>query len=668
MKKKLLTLFVILGLFVFSGLAQAADETASEKEEAEPAVMKEVVVTATRYEEEMSTVPANATVITEEDIAKSTAKDIPSILRTQVGIHVVDVTGNRRSYRVDLRGFGETAQSNTLVLVDGRRVNQADLSGTDWTLIPLDRVKRIEIIRGSRGSTLYGDNASGGVINIITREGEKFEAGIGLAGGSYSTFSTDAYVSGAQNNFSYAVSGRYYDSDGYRDNSESEAKDLGANLGYLLGDFMKLTLSGGYHDDKTGLPGALRASDFAAGASRKDTVNPLDFADVDDSYVQLMPEVFFLQDSSFRVPLSYRKRDSLTFASFFGGSFLGDTEIKMSIASPQFIFKAPVFGFNNNLTFGLDYVEAEEDIVNSLLFLGVPSIGIFALERQNYGLYIHDEFYPLERLALSAGYRHDRVEYKFTPSTPSETDFDEDLITAGINYNFQKNSYVYFSFSEGFRYPVLDELFSFTRNTINTTMVPQTSDNYEFGIRHYFTRDLHGNINFFRIDTKDEIFFNLLLTGRNENLDGETRRDGIEISLAKTFENLTLRGSYTYTDAEIKDGQFTGKEIPGVPKHKATLDAVFYPAQGFTIALNGIYIGKRFFESDFANAFEKQDDYIVVNSKFMYKRKNFTAFLDVNNLFDKEYSEFGVLGTFPLEQAFYPSPEINFLLGVRYDY
>ena len=97
MKTRHITLFVILGLFILSGLAQAGDEAAPETEESEPAVMKEVVVTATRYEEEIPTVPANVTVITEEDIANSTAQDIPSILRSQVGVHVTDITGNRRS-------------------------------------------------------------------------------------------------------------------------------------------------------------------------------------------------------------------------------------------------------------------------------------------------------------------------------------------------------------------------------------------------------------------------------------------------------------------------------------------------------------------------------------------------------------------------------------------
>ena len=74
--------------------------------------MEEVVVTATRYEEQPSKVPANITVITEEDIKNSSAQNIPELLRTEIGIQVNDIAGNRRNYTVDLRGFGETASSN----------------------------------------------------------------------------------------------------------------------------------------------------------------------------------------------------------------------------------------------------------------------------------------------------------------------------------------------------------------------------------------------------------------------------------------------------------------------------------------------------------------------------------------------------------------------------
>jgi iron complex outermembrane receptor protein len=666
MKRSLLC-FIIFGFSVLSGAVHAGEDITDK----EPiTTLEEVVVTATRYEEKVSSVPANVTVITAEDIQNSTALSVPDILRTQVGVQVNDIAGNRRSYRVDLRGFGETAQSNTLVLVDGRRINQADLSGTDWTLIPLDRIERIEVIRGGSGSVLYGDNASGGVINIITKEGEKFEADLGGAVGSYETASANASINGTQNNLSYALSGRLYNSDGYRDNSDMYAEDLGLKLGYLLGERGKVSLDGGYHKDETGLPGALRKSVLEAGFPRTGTLHPDDFANVDDSYIKLRPEIFFLGDSLFQFDLSFRKRGSLFFSSFAGGTFAGDTDIKTVIASPQFIFRERVFGFENNLTLGLDYVKAEEDILNTTIFFGFPSTGLFSLEKKNYGLYIHDEIYLIENLTLSGVYRYYKVEYKFDPSTPDETDFDENLLTAGVNYNFYGESFVYFSFSESFRYPLMDELFDFFTNTIDTTLVPQTSEDYEFGIRHYVTKTLYTNINFFRIDTENEIFFNpgKGLFGANDNHDGKIRRDGVEILLAKTFKNVTLRGNYTYTNAEIKTGQFSGNDVPSVPKHKASFDALFSSVSGFTFALNGIYIGERFFESDYANAFPEQDDHVVLNAKIKYNRKNFTAFLDINNLLNEEYSEYGVLSGPPIEEAFYPSPEINFLLGLQYTF
>ena len=659
--------FLVMGLFLFSCLVEAAEEETSEVKESEPVTMKEVVVTATRYTEEVATLPTNVTVITEEDIAKSTAKDVPSLLRTQVGINVMDITGNRRTYRVDIRGFGETANLNTLVLVDGRRANQPDLSGADWALIPLDRIKKIEIVRGSRASVLYGDNATGGVINIITKEGDAFKAGIKGAVGSFDTISTDAYVSGTHKDLSYALSGSLYDTEGYRDNSDLYSEDLGLNLAYLLGDMAKVHLNSGYHKDETRLPGGLRLSDFLAGIPRTGTTKPNDFANTQDSYVQLTPELFFFQDSRFKLPLSYRKRNTFAFASFSGGNFGGDTEIKTAIASPQVVIKEPISNFDNNLTLGVDYSKAEEDIANKSLFFGTTTVGIFELEKKNYGYYIHDEFFPVSALALSGGYRRDKVEYTFSPSTPDRTNFDEHLFTAGINYNFYRDSYLYFSFSDGFRYPVLDELFSFFTNTINTGLFPQTSDNYEIGVRHHFTETLYANLNFFRLDTKNEIFFNPT-TFANENLDGETRRDGVEIALGALFKTVNLSGSYTYTDPEIRGGQFSGKVIPNVPKHQATLNAVWVPVERFTFSLNGFYVGKRFFESDFANAFPKQDDFVVFNCKLSYNRNKWTAFLDVNNIFNEKYSEFGVIATFPTEPAFFPSPEINFLFGVRYDY
>ncbi len=626
--------------------------------------LEEVVVTATRYEEDITSIPANITIISEKDINNSTAQNIPDLLRTETGIQVNDISGNRRHFTVDLRGFGETASLNLLVLVDGRRVNQADLSGVDWTQIPLERVKKIEIIRGGSGSVLYGDNATGGVINIITKEGERFHMGGEISTGSYETFKSDAFICGRVKDLSFYISGRYLSSEGYRDNSNTEAKETGLNLNYYIKDFISLNFSSGYHKDNTGLPGALKESDFATGLSRTASLYPKDFAEVEDYYFKFNPEIYFHEDNVLKIDMSFRKRAWLSFSSGDWGNFLGDSEIDTLALSPRILLKNSFRGAKNNLILGFDYEKVDNDIVNKSLFFGFSTTGIFDLNRKNYGYYIHDEFNIVDTLHISGGYRHDRAEFTFEPSKPDKIVIDNDSYTAGINYAFYKKSYIYFSFSRSFRYPVLDELYSFFTNTVNTEMLPQTSDGYELGIRHYFTDEIYSHINFFRIDTDNEIIYNPI-SYVNENLDGITRRDGIEFSLsAKILKWLSIKGGYTYLDAKIRNGIFKGKDIPNVPKHKAVMEIISSLGKGFTLVLNGVYVGERPFISDFSNEFTKQKGYLILNSKIMYQWKSLNAFLDINNLTDKRYSEYGVIGGFPIEKAFYPSPRINFLAGL----
>jgi len=658
--KRLSFLFSIVLFFSIVSIATFLSTHTFAQETVE--TLPEIVVTATRYKEEYNFVPLNVTFITEEDIESSTAQFIPDLLRTQADIKVSDIAGNKRSYNVDIRGFGETGGLNTLVLIDGRKVNHVDLSGTDWTQIPLDRVKRIEVIRGGRGSVLYGDNAAGGVINIITKKGEELKSGGEIDGGSFGTSRGEAYVSSSSDNASLFISGSLLNSNGYRRNSYTNAKDSGINMEYHFNS-LAVNISGGYHEDKTGLPGALKESDLASGVSRTSSLNPDDFADVKDYYIHMVPEIYFKNDSSFKVDTSFRKRDSLSYSSFTGGNFKGDTTIGTFALLPQLFLNNDVANLNNKLTIGLDYYSAGEDITNDSLYFGISSLGKYKLGKTNYGYYMFDELELLQGLRVSGGYRSDSADYSFEPGTPTKKTWSESSYTVGVNYNLNGKYFPYISFTRSFRYPVLDELYSFFTNTVNTGLLNQNSDDFELGVKIPFSSKRYGNVSFFRVDTKNEIFYNAL-SYANMNMDGLTRREGMEISCSNEFDWMVIRGSYTYMEAKTKDGSFAGKDIPDVPRHKAAADASFTPARGLTLNVGGIYVGERPFISDFSNSFSSQEQYIVLNTKLKYRWKKTEAFLDINNITNKEYSEYGVIGGFPAQKAYYPSTEINFLVGL----
>src|SRR6266849_2411421 len=198
----------------------------------------DVIITAPRFPEEVRRLPASVTVITAEDISKSAARTIPELLNEQVGFTMKDLFGNNAaSTSIDLRGFGVTGPQNTLILLDGRRLNDIDLSGVQWSAIPLSSIERIEILRGT-GAVLYGENASAGVVNIVTRsplkQGTSVEA-FGRAA-SYYTREGQLYASHASEGFGINGSVYGYNSDVYRANNRNEQENTTLNLRWALGE------------------------------------------------------------------------------------------------------------------------------------------------------------------------------------------------------------------------------------------------------------------------------------------------------------------------------------------------------------------------------------------------------------------------------------------------
>jgi iron complex outermembrane receptor protein len=620
--------------------------------------LKEVVVTALRSEERTDRIPANVTVITREDIEKSTARTVQDLLRGQEGLIVRDLYGTGSKSTVDMRGFARGL--NTAVLIDGRKVNEIDLSGVDWNQIPLENVERIEIVRGS-GSVLYGDNAMAGAINIITRKGKGLRPSVSaeVRGESYSGHAEELSLRGTggpEGRLGYFLFGKFRETDGYRENSEFRAKDLKSNLSFDLTDYLSLGVRGGWHQDHQGLAGGLTESEIQA--DRRQSVKPDDGVDT-EQYFYAVRGAYSRGPEELAAEWSFNNREFDSKAVFTGTSFDTDRSTDTGELTLKLTSRRDILGHRNLVVAGFDYQSADVD--NKTSFMGSDTLS--TIEKTERGYYVEDEFSLTDKWIATAGYRYTDADYGdvvkgFTTGSGSD-EFTEDALSAGVAYNYAPGSKLYVSYSKGFRLPTTDELFSFDGTIVS--LKPERSDTYEAGLVSSLGESLQARLAVYRMDIENELIFNPS-TFSNENLD-DTRHSGAEAALRWDLgDYVSLNGSYTYTEATFRSGPNSGNTVPLIPTHSASVGGELTYG-GFLLALNGNWVGKRFLENDLENSMEELGDYTTVDAKLSYSYGALLAYVGVNNIFNEKYNELGVVGSTRTE--FYPAPERNYYAGMR---
>ncbi len=640
------------------------------KEEIE---LERIVVTPTRYSEEMENIPAAITVIERKDIEESNAKNALDILAKETGLLVKDYYGTGAKAFVDLRGFGETGGSNVLVLVDGRRVNEIDLSGVAWTQIPLDQIERIEIMRGS-GSVLYGDNAVGGVINIITKKGKgKPTVEFKTLAGSYAMNEERFSLMGSQDKLSYSFNVSQYSINGYRENSYFNTKDFGARIVYDSDTDLSLEMSAGYHDADFGFPGALSEVHLQS-RSRKDTRFPDDDAGERDYYLRLGTNKKFSNFGEIDMDISFRRRnqDSSFLSSSAGFNPIFLNRIDTIGITPRYILDRDFFGRKNRFILGIDLYSSDYMSDN---YNESDALQNFTdIDKDSAGYYFQDRFSISKRLVAVGGYRYEKVRYQFDyhDNTGVLADIDSSLTpkkkaaNLGLIYKYLECSELFLNLSKSFRLPATDEYFSvWATPPVNINLRPQTGKHYELGVRHHFAKDLEGNLTLFRMDLKDELFYNPA-TFSNENYD-KTRHGGAEFELkSRINEYLNIFGNISYIKSKFVGGTYDNNDIPAVPRYKGSLGFGLDLPKNLKINLIGNYVGKQYFISDQANTLPKMDEYVTVDTNISREFKDLNAFFTINNIFNERYSEYGVKsGSL---RFYYPSPERNFVAGISYKF
>jgi len=647
-----------------------------------PYRLDDIIITAERIATPLGQAPANISIITKDDIEDSGARTIIDIFEIEPGLITSNLLGSPKRAQIDIRGYGEVAPQNVLFLVDGRRINSIDLSGTDLSQIPIEMVERVEIYRGPV-SVLFGDNAAAGVVNIILRKGDgKPKATLGVTAGSYELYQPQISVSGKQGTVSYFALATGLDTSGYRHNNDLHSKDVLGNFVFEPLRNISIGLKAGFHKDQYGLPGALYESSLRKNLiDRKDSIYPFDHSKTEDNFIDAEAAVKVGTAGVFSVGASYRNRNNTGNFHFTGGFSENKQKLETFSLTPKLVLDKDIFGFKNSIILGWDYYKYPTTVdVNGTSSFG-PSRTITDIDRSDNAFYVNDRFYPVKNLLLEAGYRIQKVTYSVdhndfinpVVSLSSDIHQEKEAYRFSANYLFGKQGDIFVTYARGFRFPVTDEfvvpgycLFGFCQPTIvNSNLNAQTTNEIDVGFRYSPANYFGGTVTFFQAKNKNEIYYNPILY-ENMNYD-RTKRTGVEASLfVRPFESFLATINYSYIKAIFDGGIFDGNVVPFVPKNKLGIKISYTAFDNFTFNLMGVARSNCYVISDQKNQQPKLAGYTTYDTSVVWRKKAFTVLFAIKNLTGKKYNEYGVYSSFAKDVGLYPSPRRQFFFTIQY--
>jgi iron complex outermembrane receptor protein len=655
--------------------SKAAWAQASPSQEQELAV-EEIVVTATRLAdtiEELRRVPGQVYVVTSQDIQRTKPSTVQEALRQVPGIVLYDQNGNRFQPIVDLRGFNGQPNPTTSVFVDGVRVNEPDSNGVNFDLIPIQDVERIEVLPGP--TAVFGRNALGGVINIITKRGMKTpQTTVEGALGSFNHYRISVNTSGPLKDFDY-YGGFVLDREsGFRDFSDGRVSKATGKLGYRPSEATDLSLAYTYVNDRLEQASTLTLSELAQ--DRRQVINPgsvyaNELSSVTFQGKQKLPWGFSLAgNASFRQTSQDLRNVGRSSVS------RGIADTNTTSGAFQLSHEARVWERLNRFSLGGEIEHGGVHSSTDGTFGLFPFASRRLMDQDATGVFAQDTFDLTSELALTGAVRYDSTKLRFvdelTAANSGAKRYGRTTPRAGLTYTPWSVLTVYANYGQGFRVPTTDELFAFGVGSSNADLKPVKSQTYEVGLRARPADWVEGTAAFFLTDVKDEIVFDPTVPpfGQNRN-SPKSRRQGVELGTKlRPHEQVDILLNYTYTDARFRSAAALstgtverGDRVPLVPPHQVNGTVTYRPVTGLELSMNGRYVSRQVLLNDEANqlAFRIQDAFIL-NARASYTWKQFTWFVQGNNLTDKKYETFGIVSAGDV--FLMPAAGINVLGGL----